>query len=430
MDRRKLFLCAAVTALCLITGCSGARTGDNTDVPAATENVSEAVVIPEIESIPPGESTGIMKKAVNSFNWDIYDRCGPEGNLFYSPYCIVSAMALADLGAAGNTKEEIEKALCIEDYPAFLGEFKGFNEREQSGKAYLNTANGIFIDSSLKLSSSYEEAFKDPAKACFNGEFRNVDFKNDPDGAKNIISSWVSDATGGMIPDYDPGATKDTVADILSAVYFYGEWQSKFTADSTFPEAFHGTEGDREVDTMHMAESQFRYVEDENGITAIALPYEGGQYEMDILMQADNGAKESLVLKDKDTAEEVLNALDNAMITDIYTLALPKFRLDLKIDGLKEKLESMGIKTLFTENADLSGLAKDIMISDICHRAVVEVDEEGSRAAAVTEVMACVTSVMEEDRPRIEFIVDKPFIFLIRDRESGVILFTGRINNI
>ena len=430
MVKRCISLCVVVIMTCIITGCSGVKNAENVDTPAAAETETQAVDIPEIVSIPPEESAGIMKKSVNSFNWDLFEKCDPEENLFYSPYCLVSALALTDLCAAGTTKEEIEKGLYIDDYAGFLGEYKGFNEREQSKTAYLNTANGIFIDSSLKLSTSYEEVFKEPAKECFNGEFRNVDFKNDLDGAKDEISSWVNDATEGMIPDYDPGAKKDTVADILSAVYFYGEWQSKFLADDTFPESFHGTKGDNEVDTMHMSESYFRYVENSNGITAIALPYEGSRYEMDILMQADPEDKDAPAPKDKETVEEVLNALDNAVETEIYTLALPKFKLDLKIDGLKEKLQSMGMKTMFTENADLSGLADNIMISDICHRAVVEVDEEGSRAAAVTEVMASVTSVMVEDKPLIEFIVDKPFIFLTRDWESGVILFTGRINDI
>ena len=439
MKRVGSIILAVMTAAALITGCAAGTGnmeaqgetsgGQQADGETATDE-SEAETVPGIEAIDPEDSKGIMKNTVNSFNWDLFNYYDREENLFFSPYCLVSALVLTDLGAAGDTRSEIEKSLYIEDYNGLLGELKGYLEREEKESAYLRTANGLFIDGSLKTSPSYEKAFKETAVNDLHGEFRTVDFRNDTDSVKKEISSWVKDATGGMISDFESGATKDTVADILSAVYFYGEWQTKFQHDNTYTETFKGLKGDSDVEMMHMDRTYFRYTDDTRGIKALALPYEGGEYEMDILMMADPDAKGAPEIPDSETAEEVLSTLDNAGETEIYTLALPKFKLDLELEELKETLKALGMKSMFTEDADFSRLAEDVMISDINHRAAVEVDEEGSRAAAVTEVMATLTSIMEEDEPKTEFIVDRPFVFLIRDRQTGTILFTGRVNGI
>ena len=370
-----------------------------------------------------------IRASVEAFNLKLYNEYEGKGNLFYSPCSIVSALALTDLAARGETKEEMEKALNITDFESFKQEMKAFNERKQSEKAYLKTANGLFIDKNLKLSDSYKEDFEDPAKEYFKGEFRSVDFK-DTETVKQEISRWVSDATEEMIPDYKTAADAETVADILNAVYFYGEWQRKFSGGDTRKDLFRTAEGDKEVDMMYMESEYFRYVSDADGVKAVALPYDDGSYEMDIFMYADPEKKETEGIFDIISGEDILSRLDNADETELSTLALPKFKMDLELEGLKEKLGSMGLERAFSGDADFSILADSLQISDICHRAVVEVDEEGSRAAAVTEVVMKLTSVMPMEEVKEDFIADKPFVFMIRDRESGVILFTGRVNEL
>ena len=405
---------------------------------AETEEAPEASETAEAES-PSGEEdkgdtgvtgeTGSLRKAVNSFNRSLYATFEEDGDAFYSPFSLVSALALTKLSAKGETAEEIGKALSIEDEGEFLEEMKLYNERKQGEKAFLNSANALFIDKSLNLSPGFAEDFKKQAEEYFRGEFKALDFKGDLEGAKKEISAFVKDKTEGMISDYDPVAGNQTVADILNAVYFYGEWQEKFESNDTFKETFHGKGGDRDVEMMHMSGESFRYVSDVKGIKAVALPYAGGDYEMDILLKKDEDKKDCSGLLDG-SEEEVLKALDEAPETELRILIIPKFNMDLKIEELKKKLESLGIKRAFTDEADFSLLAENLKISDISHRAKVEVDEEGSRAAAVTEIMMELTSAAPTDLPEEEFIADRPFIFFIRDRKSGIILFTGRINDL
>lgn len=428
MRNRVIYLILSFLLLFSVTGCSVRGDRETAGDPAAGETEAEKTG----EDTDEKEDTVIeapedMKGSISEFNKNLYEKYADEGNLFYSPFSLVSAAALTCLAAKGETRTGIDRAFSIGDYDRFIKELKDFNGREQSEGAYLKNANGLFIDKSLKLSPGYEENFKVPAEEFFNGEFRSVDYK-DQEAVKKDIKEWVSTATEGMIPDYSPGIDESTVADILNAVYFYGEWEKKFTFSDTRPRIFHGLKEDKETEMMNMDDVSFRFLSDEAGIKAIALPYRDSTYEMDIFMYADPSKKDVSGLLDEVVSAGLTEKLDSVQETELGKLTLPKFRMDLELDGLKDRLISMGMENAFSDRADFSLLAENLKISDICHRAVIEVDEEGSRAAAVTDIMMNLTSVpvMEEKE---EFIADHPFLFLIRDRESGVVLFTGRLSD-
>ena len=390
---------------------------------AGTEQETEA----EAETAPEAvaeEKTEEMKQAINEFSRKLYDEYGNEDNLFFSPFSICSAIALSDLAANGETAEGINEALSIKDFEAFKEEMKGFYHKEQKESAYFKSANGLFIDKDLKLSPDYEEKFVKPAREYFDGEFRQVDF-GDTDNVKKEITAWVNDATEGMISDYQAGADKNTVADILNAVYFYGEWQHSFSHNDTFEETFHGKNKDTETEMMHKDDVTLPYFSDENGLKAVALPYKDSSYEMDLIMYADPEKKDLTAVFQELSPSDVLEKLDNAEETELGSLVIPKFKQDLTLNGLKEVLRKLGMEAAFSGSADFSNLSENLTISDISHRAMVEVDEEGSRAAAVTEIMMGLTA-LPYDEPKEEFIADRPFVYIIRDRESGVILFMGR----
>ena len=331
---------------------------------------------------------------------------------------------MADLAADGESKSEIESALGIDDLQTFAEQYKLLREKEIVDTAKITTANSIWIEKSLELAENADEDFNKPAKFYFDGEFKTVDFKNNFSAVNSDISNWVKENTGNLIEDYESSANSDTVADILNAVYFYGEWQNKFEADDTYKQDFKGKSATNSVDMMHSDDSSFRYLAECNGITALALPYSGSEIEMDILMSSDEDRDISEAFA-TDKADEIFEALDKADETDIK-LTVPKFTMDYSFDDLKTKLENLGIKEAFSESADFSKLAKNLMVTDISHRARVEVDEEGSRAAAVTE-MTFETTAVAPIMNKTEFTVDRPFIFVIRDKESGVIFFTGRV---
>lgn len=369
-----------------------------------------------------------LKKSVNSFNWKLYDKCDKDENIFYSPYSIESAIALADLGAKGDTKSEIESVLGINDLEKFAQQLKLYSGQFTSDEAKLTTANSIWIDNTLKLSDEYEKAVEEPAKFFFNGEIKNVDFAGNTDGVKKEISEWVKSNTNDMIADYQSIADESTKADIINAIYFYGEWTNKFKGDSTYKGDFKGAKGTSTVDMMHQGKVILRYLENKDGVTAAALPYGDGKVEMDIFMSAD-AEKAVGEVWDVNNADAIFEALDSAEEVNVDTLVLPKFNMDKKYDGLKEALEDLGMKTAFSDDADFSAIAEGLKVSDINHRAKLEVDEDGSKAAAVTEMTMELTSAGPMEKGP-EFIVDRPFIFTIRDKENGVILFTGRVNNL
>ncbi|MCR5526684.1 MAG: serpin family protein [Lachnospiraceae bacterium] len=399
---------------------------ESTDTESSTEVSEAGTASADLEEAETLDDT--LKNSINTFNWKLFDSADAENNLFYSPYSIASAIALADLGAKGTTKEEIEAVLGIDDLETFEQQIKLFAENNTSDTAKLTTANSVWIDKSLSLSDEYEEVFKNPAEFYFDGELKSVDFKNDTENVKKEISSWVSDKTDKLIDDYESVADGNTVADILNAVYFYGEWSNKFSAEDTESQKFKGTEGDSFVDMMHMEDNSFSYVENVDGITAVALPYSNSSIEMDIMMSADE-SKDLDDVWDSSNSEKIFSSLDEADTSEISELELPKFEMDVTFDGLKDSLESLGINSAFSKNADFTGIAENLTVSDISHRAKVEVNEDGTKAAAVTEMTMELTA-MKDEGENIKFIVDRPFIFTIRDRESGMIIFTGRVNNL
>ncbi len=396
-----------------------------TEEPVSEESTEEPVSEEDGEYRESGD-TEEMKQAINEFSRKLYNEYGNEDNLFFSPFSICSAIALSELAARGETAEGINKALSIKDFDAFKEGMRSFYRREQGKSAYFKTANGLFIDNKLKLSPDYEEKFAKPAGEYFDGDFRQVDFR-DTDSVKKEISEWVKDATEEMIPDYQPGVDRNTVADILNAVYFYGEWQHSFSHNDTWEQSFHGKHKDSEIEMMHMDNVSLRYFSDRDALKAVALPYKDSKYEMDLIMYSDPEKKDMSAVFEDSSPSDILERLDNAEKTKLGSLVIPKFKQDLTLGGLKEALTKMGMGAAFSGEADFSNLSEDLIISDISHRAVVEVDEEGSRAAAVTEIMVGLAS-LPTDEPKEEFIADRPFVYIIRDRESGVILFMGRFS--
>ncbi|MBO6133909.1 MAG: hypothetical protein J6P05_06215 [Lachnospiraceae bacterium] len=381
-----------------------------------------------------------MSKSINSFNWSLYKEANPDSNIFYSPYSIASALILADLGAEGQTKAEIEKTLNISDLAVFLQSAHDYAAK-QHGTTKISNASALWLDKSLELSENYEEDFEKPARESLDADFHQADFKNDLDTIKEEIKAWVNENTDGMISNYESIVAKDTIASLLNAIYFYGEWMEPFDANDSYDSFFFGTKDRQETRMMRHVDIDLRYVPDFNGISALALPYSDGDLEMDIFIpntppkRAPRDEESAEAAAGKDIGEiwggfedELLRELDNAEKTKISTLILPKFQMDSTFEGLKDALKNMGLKNAFSDNADFNRLAKLMKLSDIAHKAKIEVDEEGSRAAAVTEITIELLGMAPTDEETIDFIVNQPFIYMIRDRSNGLVLFMGRVN--
>jgi serpin B len=343
-----------------------------------------------------------------------------HSTLALSPFSISEALAMTYAGARGSTAEQIATAL---DFglplprlaAAFNAQSQSLVEADRPG-ATLEIANALFGQSG----QSFRKRFLAILARDYGAAMHTVDFAN-PD-AISQINSWVSDHTAGNIPhlltpgDVDP-LTRLVLAD---AVYLDAKWLSPFQPQNTHPEAFHAPNGTIQVPTMHQ-DGTFAYGSGE-GYQALELPYQGGRLALDILLP-DQGQLQPLIAR---IAASGPPRLLDGLAPQYVTVALPKFQLRTQFD-VSGPLASMGMPLAFEPGrADLSGIAGPpgyLYIQHVIHEAYIDVDEAGTKAAAATGVVIGTTAI--ETPPKIHFTVDRPFVFLLRDKRTGAILFTG-----
>ena len=367
------------------------------------------------------------------FALDLYHRLeSGEGNLFYSPYSISSALAMTYAGAEGQTADEMAAVfhfLLEEDrlHPTFnaLDQYlEGLAEQEipeDMGEAFqLNIANAIW---GLK-DFHFESDFLDTLATNYGAGLRLLDYIQAPEESRVTINDWVSDETKERIQDLIPqGAIdSDTRLVLSNAIYFKATWLEPFEESLTEDGIFYGLDGS-EINTPMMSlgsDASFPYYHGE-GFQAVELPYVGGQVSMLVLVPDQgefSGFEESL------NAEKLDQIISNLAYQPMY-LNFPKFEFETEI-SLVNILAEMGMTSAFSDGADFSGMTgnKDLFISDVFHKAFVSVDEEGTEAAAATAVLMELTSAPENPL-RLE--IDRPFLFLIRDHQTNSVLFMGRV---
>ncbi|MCR5651580.1 MAG: serpin family protein [Lachnospiraceae bacterium] len=448
---KKIFLLSAALCLSLfLFGCGAATTLKEisperekiTEEPEASEKKESEKEASEKEddSADKKKETEVEKttvraatlaEAVNTFNWNYYNTQDTDSNLFYSPISLESALAMALKGAKNDTYEELADVLCIGDMNTFMDSYSSLSSGYGDEKIKLTVANSLWIDKTFDKEYGVDPDFVSELEKKMDAEVILEDFKNNSEKAASDITDWVKKKTENLIPDYQSVASADTALDIINAIYFFGEWRNKFSADNTSSQDFRRPGGTVTVDMMNMNDEYFRYFKD-GGFKGIELPYYDDKAVMDIILTDDDNdlsapeAFKSLSAKER---EDFISGISSAEEVKISMLMLPKFTMDITAEGLKESLINLGAASAFDKNkADFSGICEKLFISDISHRAKIEVDEEGSRAAAVTEVVMELASAIAEPEEIIDFVCDRPFVFVIRDRESGTILFTGIVN--
>ena len=370
----------------------------------------------------------VFVQSVNNFSWKLYDELDNESdNIFYSPYSLVVALGMLDLMADGNTKTELESVLGTSDIDGFVE-----NMQEVASKydeKIFSSANALCMREGFDFAEDSDESVIKPLKEDFGAEIFEMDFDK-VDEAKEQIREWVAKYTKDMIPDYESSVSDETICDLLNAVAFQDDWEEPFEEINTYEVPFYGLSFQDDVDMMHAYEMHCRYLDDFVGVNALALNYANGA-EMDILLPVHKDEFIGDVLANIDV-NLLLETLDESMYVDIETLALPKFSMDITMDSdvMISALKSMGMLEAFTLNADFRKLSYDMFVSNIVHRAFVDVDENGTKAAAVTEITLDAKGAFFPESEIINFIVDRPFVFVIRDYDSGTILFTGQVNDI
>ena len=414
------FLVLASLVLSSLAGCAPG--------PAGVTVAQSAIPRETSPSIPEGDLPALVQ-VDNDFGLALYQVLRQEeGNLFYSPFSISLALAMAYAGARGQTEQEMAQALRFtlpQDrlHPAFNALLLDLDRRaeEADDEAFqMSIANSIWGQRDY----AFLQEYLDVLARNYGAGMRLADFMNAPEEARVAINDWVSEETEERIQDLIPECVIDALTRLVlaNAIYFKASWSEQFEEAKTQTQDFHLLDGSVvSVPMMHQT-ATFRYGESE-GVQAVELPYVGDQVAMLILMP-QSGGFESF---ESSLTPEVLQSLIASMEPRQLALGMPKYEIRSSF-GLVPALAQLGMSTAFGSEADFSGIdgTRDLYISDVVHQAFVSVDEAGTEAAAATAVIIGVTAM---PMAPFELTLDRPFVFFLRDVQTGAILFAGRLVN-
>lgn len=342
-----------------------------------------------------------------------------NSNVFISPFSISTALSLAAAGAKGTTKEEIDHTLmcpeCVAHYTKLLNRLVGADPKVQ-----FEIANAMFVSKDVKLNDAYMQK----AQSEFHAVAHNEDFGSP--SAISHINSWVAEKTHEKIPSIISKLSPKDVAVLLNAIYFKAKWTVPFQGRSTTDAVFHAHSGDKTVKMMH-ATREFEYMETDK-FQAVTMPYgtqPNPRYEAVVFLPAKGESPQTLGAKLSQSSWKELFA---GFQTKRGSLALPKFKTEFSAE-LSDNLKSLGMPLAFSDHADFSAMhtpPPPLKIGKVIHKAFVAVDEEGTEAAAATAVVM-MEAMARRMEPGFAMIVDRPFLFAIRDRSTGTLMFLGSI---
>jgi serine protease inhibitor len=347
-------------------------------------------------------------------------------NIFISPFSISTALAMTYAGADKNTADEMEKAMhFMPNNPAFhlgYGDYLKLLKSNAKDHIQLRIANRLWGEKQYELMPSFIEL----NKQAYESPLQKMNFKGNPEGCRKEINKWVEDKTEQRIKDLIPQGVIDSYTKLVltNAIYFKGDWLYQFKKNKTKDSKFKLANGKTKKTPFMNWKGGLSYFENDM-YKMVNLPYKGEKQSMVVILPHktdDLGKLESLV--NNETFEQLYYDYRPEVV-----LSLPKFKMTLPLT-LNKYLLDLGIKDAFTSIADFSKMtfSNDLYISSVVHKAFIEIDEEGTEAAAATAVVVNVSDSEQNFPPKpMEFIADHPFLFYIVDNETKAILFMGRI---
>ena len=403
--------------------------------PATSPAVASVLHSDKLRVTSPCVTEGDLDSLVSdnsAFALDLYQQLRTrDGNLFYSPYSISLALAMTYAGASGETEEQMADALHFglpQDrlHPAFNSldiklarRGEGAAGKDSEGFR-LNVVNAIWGQKDYRFLTD----FLDVLAENYGAGLRILDFIEAPEESRITINDWVSEQTEGKIEDLIPqGLINELTRLVLTnAIYFNAAWAFPFGEDATSEGTFHLLGGDEVVVPMMRQTESFGYAEGDS-YQAVELPYDGHELSMVILLPHRNQFDAFEASLDLERLNAILGKLERKEVD----LTMPKFEFESGFT-LKDTLSEMGMPVAFSPDADFSGMTgnRELFITEVVHKAFVSVDEAGTEAAAATAVIVGLTAIPEKP---VTVNIDHPFIFLIRDIETGTILFVGRVLN-
>lgn len=426
--KTKLLSVLMVIALLGLAGCSifAGVPGDHLPAGKIVQSEKQRVSAPDVAEADLTE----LVAGNSGFAFDLYQAIREgNGNLFYSPYSISLALAMTYAGARGDTEQQMADTLhftLLQDrlHPAFNSldlelASRGEGAEGKDGEGFrLNIVNSIWGQTGY----SFLSEFLDTLAENYGAGLRLLDFVKAPDESRVVINDWVSDETEGRIEDLLPqgSISPATVLVLINAIYFNAAWEYPFEEDLTHDGPFNLLDGGQVTVPMMEQTEYFGYAQGE-GYQAVELPYDGEELSMVILLPAASRFEEFASGLNAHRVSSILKDIDSQEVH----LTMPKFTYESGF-RLKETLAAMGMPAAFTA-ADFSGMdgTRSLFIDDVYHKAFILVDEAGTAAAAATAVVVARAA----PTPPKEATVDRPFIFMIRDIETGAILFVGRVVN-
>lgn len=384
----------------------------------------------------------LSAKATTQFTLELYRQLREsENNVFFSPVSTMTALAMLQLGAKGNTEQQFEKVLQFHktskktteksadchDEESVHEQFQKFmTQLNKSNDAYdLKSANSIYGAKSFP----FLQTFLEDIKEYYQANVESLDFAHAAEESEKKINSWVKNQTNGKIKDLFPKGSldRDTILVLVNAVYFKGQWDHKFDEKHTTEDKFWLNKNTSKPVQMMKQKNEYNFIllEDVQA-KMVEIPYKGKELSMFILLPMEiDGLKK---LEEQLTADKLLEwtSAENMNTIELY-LSLPRFKVEKKYD-LPGPLQHMGMVDAFdSEKADFSGMSstEGLVVSKVLHKSFVEVNEEGTEAAAATGVGVGITSVQKTK----DFYCDRPFLFFIKHNGTSSILFFGRMSS-
>ena len=366
-------------------------------------------------------------EADNAFGLEIFQEIREESdeeNIMISPLSISVALAMAYNGADGETKTEMENAMKLNgltteeinaSYQMLISALQSLDE-----DVVFEIANAIFYAQGF----SVKPDFINTNKNIYDAEVESLDFSS-PSAVKTI-NDWVAERTHDKILSIIEQLNPLDRMVLVNAIYFNGIWTTQFDEEGTHVNNFYKTDGSMLKVPMMNKEDQLEYTSN-TLFKAIKMPYGNGQYNMLVFLPAEN--KNSQHVIDELTVSNWKNWMESFELEDIVDVTMPRFKFAFEI-GLNDVLKKMGMQKAFQPNiADFSKITdEDLYISSVKHKSFIDVNETGTEAAAVTSITFSTTSIGNEP-PKISFLVDKPFVFAITEKDTDAILFIGEVNN-
>ncbi|HUW61621.1 MAG TPA: serpin family protein [Candidatus Bathyarchaeia archaeon] len=405
-----------MTAMALMPACN--------EVKAITLTVDPATLAPVVQGN-------------NQFAFDLYAKLNTNReNLFFSPFSVSTALAMTYGGAGGATQTQMEQVLHFpfsdeKLHTSFGSLLQSLTYVPASKAGYqLNIANRLWGEE--KEYYKFRDSFLKLNRDFYGAQLEKVSFSKEPGAAANKINGWVSEQTAGKIPQIvdAAGFTDKTLLVLTNAIYFKGDWASKFTESATKNEPFYLENGSQSDVPMMQQTREFGYAAP-GDIQILRMPYRGDRLSMVVLLpKARDGLASLETALTAERLREWLAPIHDQKV-EVY---FPRFKMETRFD-LTETLKAMGMPDAFTPEADFMKMIEytiqpppdeRIWIDKVLHKAYVDVNEKGTEAAAATAVQMTLTAVSISEPPPV-FRADHPFLFLIRDDVSGSILFLGRV---